>query len=146
LVLDKEGLINTSAPFLGSGKTFVDLHQWMLIFQEDNLFRSRARYLYYQYVMVMVKIAKFKKTPKADVINHMPEFTSSALGKILKTQIWYLKKIQIRAIIEGIEHDEKEEDAKKMLSHARRELLSKMTRMVQTKTALNVESEDEYYF
>jgi hypothetical protein len=53
----------------------------------------------------------------------MPEFTTSALIKILKTQMRYLKKILIRAIIEGIEHDEKEEDAKKTLSHGSKRVI-----------------------
>jgi hypothetical protein len=33
--LGKGGIINTLASFLRSGKTFVDLHQRKLIFQED---------------------------------------------------------------------------------------------------------------
>jgi hypothetical protein len=102
--------------------------------------------------MIMLKIEDSRRSKKQTLIDHMSIFTTSASSKVWETQERYLKKNMIRAIIECIGHDEKEEDAKRMLSHAQRELSNEMTRMIQTTAALDIESEDkdedgdEYYF
>jgi hypothetical protein len=104
LILDKEGLINTKLDF-SVVKTFADLHERKLIFQPGNELRARARYLYFHYILAMLKLGRRIKEGRAQITAHMPELTTPALTKVCATQGRYFKKNMIRAFIEGTAHD-----------------------------------------
>lgn len=145
LVLDRGGLWNSPANFLGVGKHFGDLHQKRLEFQPGNSFRPRARYFYFQYVMAMLKIGRSKTAEKAGISGHMSELTTPALTKVWATQGRYLRENMIRAFIEGIGHDAPDVD-EEMMKHAKENPSDgdmELKDMVETAKSLDVESEEE---
>ncbi len=144
LILDRGGLWNSSAPFLGSNKTFADLHQTKLEFQPGNSFRPRARYLYFHYVTAMLRLGRSKKAEKAGMSSHIAEATTPALTKFWGTQGKYLRDNMIMAFIEGIGHDDGlPVDLEDLRSHAMKRMPNETTQMIKTAEQLNVESDDE---
>ena len=61
LILGRGGLQNSLLKTLGKDCTFADLHQRKLIFESANSFRPSARYLYFHYVMAMLRVERGKK-------------------------------------------------------------------------------------
>lgn len=143
LVLDRGGQWNAPLKVLGKGCTFADLHQRKLIFEPTHSSRPRARYLYFHYVMAMLRLGRGKQAAKAGVTSHMPELTSPALSTVWATQGRYLRESMIRAFIEGIGHEDTDAEIDEMLSHAMSDLPNETTRMVETAKQMKVESDEE---
>ena len=144
IILDRSGIWNSPAPFLGENKTGADLHNLKLVFQPGNPFRPRARYLYFHYVMAMLKIGRSSQKEKAGHSSHMAEVTTPALTKVWGTQGRYLRDNMIRAFIEGIGHDDGlPVDPDDMMSHALEPIPNEVTSMIETSRFVDLESEDE---
>ena len=145
LILDKGGLSNTKLHILGAQSTFANLHERKLIFQPGNDFRPRARYLYFHYVMAMLKLGRRNKDGRAQISAHMSELTTPVLTKVWATQGRYLRQNMIRAFIEGIAHDSPEADSEMLMEHAKEKenVTDEMIEMIETAKAIVVESDEE---
>lgn len=58
LVLDRGGLWKTSLSILGQGCTFADLHGRQLLFELNHSFRPRVRFLYFHYVLTILRLKR----------------------------------------------------------------------------------------
>src|SRR5437773_12165895 len=102
LVLDKSGLWYVEAV---PGTTFEKLHQSKLRFPDKTDFRHRARYLYFQFIMAMLRIGRSGEKGRTTVAKQMAGATNPSLTKVWATGGRYLRDNMIRAFIEGIGHD-----------------------------------------
>ena len=143
LVLDRGGLWNTPLRVLGPGCTFADLHGRQLIFEPNHPFRPRARFLYFHYVIAMLRLGRGQKAEKAGVSRYVPELTAQAVSKVWTTQGRYLRENMIRAFIEGIGHEDTTDVSNEMLSHAMADLPNETARMIETAQQMKVESDEE---
>lgn len=142
LVLDRGGLWKTPLKILGPGCTFADLHGRQLAFEPNHPFRPRARYLYFHYVMAILRLGRAEKQRKAGVTRYMPELTAPAVSRVWAMQGRYLSQNIMRAFIEGIGHEDTTDEADEMLSHAMDELPNETARMVETAKQMRVESDE----
>ncbi|MCJ1466016.1 hypothetical protein MMC07_004635 [Pseudocyphellaria aurata] len=157
LVLDQD-IWNHELDDLGKGCTYADLHERKLIFESKHSYRPSARYLYFHYLMAMLRIAHGQRAKKAGTTSLWAEVTKMTPGA---SRAWvtaapgrYLREPILRAFIEGInighfddeETTDNPEAANDMLSHAVTSAdlpPDETANMLETATQIPMESEDD---
>ncbi len=140
MVLDRSGLWTART---GTKKTFADLHNEELQFRSGNDFRPRARYLYFHYLLAMLRIGRSGVEEKAIFLKQVTEAATPALLEVWASGGKYMRGNMIRAFIEGMAHEWPELDPAALLEHAEPDREDDSPAMVRSGVEADINSDEE---
>lgn len=118
--------------------TFENIHDTELKFEPDNEARPSERYLYYQYILALLVIARVERRAIQASKIALEEATTPSFLKAWTTPGKYLRTDLVRGVVEKISRDWPDLDLNGIMDHANDDIPDSMEEMVQSACEVNL--------